>query len=265
MIKISNLSKSFKKKQVLKNIDLELPRTGLVVVCGPSGCGKTTLLNCLATLYDFQGNITFNGLDYKCLSDNNKSSLRIKDIGFVYQDCKLFNEESIKTNISLPFCVLFGSDSSLIKRKCIEVLEIVGLEKDIETKVNQLSGGQKQKVAIGRAIVNNPKMLLCDEPTGSLDSKNKEEIMKVLKKISCNSLVIIVSHDVSISKKYADRFIYMKDGQIIKDQHLNTIKVKDHLLMKKNRRYLKKEKLPFSFLLRHVFSIIKSTQGGVLP
>ena len=214
MIKISNLSKSFKKKQVLKNIDLELPRTGLIVVCGPSGCGKTTLLNCLATLYDFQGNITFNGLDYKCLSDNNKSSLRIKDIGFVYQDCKLFNEESIKTNISLPFCALFGSDSSLIKRKCIEVLEIVGLEKDIETKVNQLSGGQKQRIAIARMLVLNKPIIIFDDSTSAVDTKTDALIRKAFKEEIPNTTKIIIAQRIN-SVIDADKIIVLDEGRVV--------------------------------------------------
>ena len=258
MIKISNLNKVFGKQKVLKNINLNLPRKGLVVIAGPSGCGKSTLLNCIAGLIEFVGSINLDGIDINDLSDNDKSSLRVKDIGFVYQDYKLFNNEDIKSNISLPFCVLFGTDSSLIKRKCIDVLEAVSLEKPLETKVNQLSGGQKQKVAIARAIINNPKVLLCDEPTGSLDAKNKVEIMNVLKKISTSSLVLVVSHDVELARRFCDRLISMKDGEIIDDTSIKTDIKSSNLLVKKNTKYLKKEKLPFQFLIKHIFSIIKT-------
>ncbi len=257
MIKIKNLSKSFKKHKVLNNISIEFPRNGLIAICGDSGCGKTTLLNCLSCLLDFEGEINVDGLNISTLKDEEKDVFRLKHIGFVFQDFKLFNSESVERNVLLPLDMSSGMKDKLKKRKVDDLLEIVGLSKMKNHKINQLSGGEKQRIAIARALVNDPKIILADEPTGALDTYNSDEIMKILEGISKRALIIVVSHDEELMRKYASKIIHMKDGKIYKSEYPKKEDRDVYLPIFRNKETDKKPSIPSGFLLRHSLNSMK--------
>ncbi len=257
MIRIENVTKEFDGKKVLSNFSKRLPRYGLVIINGPSGCGKTTLLNILSSLMDFKGDIVFGGRKYSQMSEKEKETLRNKKIGFVFQDYKLFEFETVKENILLSIN-LCSVDKEAKKAKRVEdLLKLVGLLHKINEPVSNLSGGEKQRVAIARAIANSPSLLLADEPTGNLDDKNSEIVMEILKKVSAFSLVVMVSHDEGLTKKYADRIIKMKDGKAIGDYYQNRNPHKEYLPIIDLKYDDKKKSLPFKFLFNHTVNSIK--------
>ena len=257
MIEFINVSKKYGGRTVLKNINLTLPRYGLITFHGPSGCGKTTLLNILSSLIDFDGDVNLDGKSYKHFSKEDKDLLRNKKIGFVYQDYKLFEFENVKDNIMLSIN-LSSVDTEKKKLKRVnDLLTLVGLKGRENSKINQLSGGEKQRVAIARALANSPSVLLCDEPTGNLDALNSKRIMELLKRISASSLVIMVSHDEELCKEYADQIIYMLDGEIKSILYQNKSIHDSYLPVLKLKYNDKKRSLPFKFLLDHTFNSIR--------
>ncbi|MBQ6730301.1 MAG: ATP-binding cassette domain-containing protein [Bacilli bacterium] len=257
MIKLTNVRKSFQDRLVLKNINYEFPRNGLCVIYGQSGCGKTTLLNCLSGLIPFEGSIEIDHQRIESLNDNELSNLRLSSYGFVFQDFKLFENETVSANLLFPLETLNHLPANVENRKCEDLLSLVGLEHKEKQIVNKLSGGEKQRVAIARALVNDPKVLLADEPTGSLDEKNGTEIMNILKIVSKTALVIMVSHDEELSKKYADQIIEMENGEILHVIHQEQKETKRHLPVLKNKTGNKKSKIPSSFLLSHTYHSMK--------
>lgn len=257
MITIKKLNKTFKKHKVLNDITIEFPRYGLIAICGDSGCGKTTFLNCLSCLLDFEGEIDVDGVNISKLSDEEKDVFRLKHIGFVFQDFKLFNSESVERNILLPLDMSNGMKDKFKKRKVEDLLEIVGLSKMKNHKINQLSGGEKQRIAIARALVNDPKIILADEPTGALDTFNSNEIMRILEGISKRALIIVVSHDEELMKKYASKIIHMKDGRISKCEFPNKENRDVYLPIFRNKETDKKPSIPSGFLLRHSLNSMK--------
>ena len=257
MITVKKLSKSFKENRVLNDISILLPRTGLVAICGDSGCGKTTLLNCLSSLIDFEGEIIIDGVCLSKLSEEEKDTFRLKKMGFVFQDFKLFNSETIERNVLLPLDMSNSMKKKLKMRKVNDLLELVGLDGRNNQKINQLSGGEKQRAAIARALVNDPKIILADEPTGALDSINAEEIMSILETISKKSLVVIVSHDEPLMKKYASQIVHMSDGRIVQNEYPNREERDAYLPVLKNKASNMKPSLPSSFLFRHSLMSMK--------
>ncbi len=257
MIRFETVSKEYNGRKVLNNFSKRLPRYGLIIINGPSGCGKTTLLNVLSSLIDFEGDIVFDGRHYSKMSEQEKETLRNKKIGFVFQDYKLFEFETVKENIllSINMCSI---DKDAKKQKRVEdLLRLVGLLHKINEPVSNLSGGEKQRIAIARAIANSPALLLADEPTGNLDEKNSEIVMELLKKVSSFSLVVMVSHDETLTKKYADRIIKMKDGKAIDDYYQNQNPHKEYLPIVDLKYDDKKKSLPFKFLFKHTTNSIK--------
>ena len=257
MIEFKNVKKKYNGHYVLKNVNIMLPRYGLVIINGPSGCGKTTLLNILSSLLDFEGDVSFDGKRYKEMKNDEKEVLRNKKIGFVFQDYKLFEFETVSSNIllSINMCSV---DKDFKKEKRVEdLLSLVDLSNKKNELVSNLSGGEKQRVAIARAISNSPSLLLADEPTGNLDEKNSEIVMELLKKISSSSLIVVVTHDEELTNKYADRIIKMKDGKIVSDRYQNRNKHNDYLPILKLKYDDKKRTLPFKFLLNHTRNSIK--------
>lgn len=264
MIEFINVSKCFGDRYVIKNINVIFPRHGLVIINGPSGCGKSTILNILSSLLDFEGDISFDGKRYKSMNNDAKENLRNKKIGFVFQDYKLFEFETVKTNILLSIN-LSSVDKEFKKEKRVDdLLKLVGLFDKKNELVSNLSGGEKQRVAIARAIANSPTLLLADEPTGNLDEKNSKMIMELIKKISFSSLVVMVSHDEQLTKEYADRIIKMKDGKIIHDKYQSKSKFKEYLPVLKLKYDDKKRALPFRFLLDHTINSIKRRKWRTL-
>ena len=264
MIKVINVKKSFQNRLVLKGINYEFPKTGLCIFYGPSGSGKTTLLNCLSGLISFEGRIEMGHYHIESLNDDELSKLRLTSYGFIFQDFKLFENETVISNLLFPLETLHHLSPDIKKHKCRDLLSLVGIKNKEKQIVNKLSGGEKQRVAIARALVNDPKVLLADEPTGSLDEKTGIEIMDILKTVSKKSLVIMVSHDQELTRKYADQIIEMDDGQIAKVTKQKQEECKRHLPILKNGASFKKIRIPSSFLLNHTYHNMKQKKFRTL-
>ena len=257
MIKVSNLTKRFKEREVLRSLNYSFPKTGLCIIYGQSGCGKTTFLNCLAGLLPFEGSITLGHINLENLSDNELSRLRLTNYGFVFQDFKLFDNETVLANLLFPLETIYSLSKDKKQRKCQDLLGLVGLLDKEKQIVNKLSGGEKQRVAIARALINDPSVLLADEPTGALDERNSVDIMNILKIISKKSLVIMVSHDQELTRRYADEIIEMDDGRIIDVISNQKDSVSNNLPVVKNGTINKKAKIPDSFLIKHTYHNMK--------
>ena len=264
MIRISNLFKNFKSRSVLKGINYTFPNKGLCIIYGPSGSGKTTLLNCIAGLISFNGSIEFNNTRIESLSENELSELRLKNYGFVFQDFKLFENETIKANLLFPLETIYRLSKDKKERKCLDLLSLVGLFNKEKQIVKKLSGGEKQRVAIARALINDPQVVLADEPTGSLDEKNSIEIMEILKTVAKKSLVIVVSHDRDLTKKYAEYIIEMDDGLIVNNIVQEVDEANNHLPIIKNGLINKKSHISDSFLLSHTYHNMKQKKARTI-
>lgn len=221
LISISNLKRDFQLGSetiyVLKGIDLQINKGEYVALMGPSGSGKSTLMNLLGCLdTPTSGNYILNGNDVSQMHDDDLAEIRNKEIGFVFQTFNLMPRTTALDNVALPMIYAGFPKSERIVR-ATEVLTQVGLDDRMDHQPNQLSGGQRQRVAIARALVNKPSIILADEPTGNLDSKTSEEIMKLFGDIHSNgNTVILVTHEEDIAK-YAHRIIRLKDGMIESD------------------------------------------------
>lgn len=257
MIELRNVSKKFNDHYVLKNVTMSFPRYGLVIINGPSGCGKTTLLHILGTLLDSEGEVSIDGKVYSRISEQEKEIIRSQKIGFIFQDYKLFEYETVKQNIALAINIS-SADTKVKKNKRIQdLLRLVNLSRKENELVSNLSGGEKQRVAIARSIAHSPSVILADEPTGNLDIHNTEIVMELLQKISASSLIIMVSHDEALTKKYADVIINMKDGEITDTIHQNKKEHHSYIPIIKLKYRVKSRLLPFSFLFRHTLNSIK--------
>ena len=264
MIKINNLTKRFKEREVLKSLNYTFPKTGLCIIYGQSGSGKTTLLNCIAGLLPFDGSISLGHINLENLSDNELSRLRLTQYGFIFQDFKLFENETVYANLIFPLETIYSLSKDKKQRKCQDLLALVGLLDKEKQIVNKLSGGEKQRVAIARALINDPSVLLADEPTGSLDEKNSADIMNILKIVSKKSLVIMVSHDQDLTRRYADQIIEMEDGRIVNKLTKDLNNASDHLPVIKNGTTNKKAKIPDSFLFKHTYHNMKQKKWRTL-
>ena len=257
MINVKDLCVSFGNYNVLNNINIVFPNKGIVVLLGESGSGKTTLLNCLSGLQKYKGSIKYGEILLENLSLTEINNFRLRNIGFIFQDFKLFNLDTVEHNISFPFDVMNISSETTIKRRVEDLLLLVGMKEKRKSSVKTLSGGEKQRVSIARAIVNDPAVILADEPTGALDEHNAYKIMDLLKTISMNKLVIIVSHDEELMRKYADNIIRLKDGEIVKNYSVNNKICKENLSLINNKRKKKKPYIPLRFLIRHTIQNAK--------
>ena len=231
LIKTVNISKLYKIEDkdnyALKDFSFEFPSTGLFGVVGKSGSGKSTLLNMISLLdKPSSGDVYFNNENVSKWSNKRKNLFHNKDMGMVFQHYNLIETENVLFNIMLPFLITGGSEKEG-KKKAISLLESIDYRKDLyQQTVSNLSGGEKQRVAILRALINDPQFILADEPTGALDSRNSEVIMKMLKDISKTKLVIMVAHNIKLVEKYADKIITLKDGNLIETKEEPTLKRK---------------------------------------
>lgn len=213
MIAIHNITKSFGKLQVLKGIDLTIGKAEVVSIVGPSGAGKTTLLQIVGTLdRPDTGTVEIDGIDVTGLSDRKLADFRNRHIGFVFQFHQLLPEFTAQENIMIP-AYIAGASSSEAKRRATELLQFMGLADRAHHKPNELSGGEKQRVAVARALVNHPAVILADEPSGSLDSKNKAELHQLFFDLRdrFGQTFVIVTHDEQLAS-ITDRTIHMRDG-----------------------------------------------------
>ena len=221
LIKITNIKRDFALGNeivyVLKGIDLEIKKGEYVALMGPSGSGKSTLMNLLGCLdTPTSGNYILNGKDVSQMSDNELAEIRNKEIGFIFQTFNLLPRTSALDNVALPM-IYAGYSKSERRARATKVLQEVNLGDRMNFQPNQLSGGQRQRVAIARALVNKPSIILADEPTGNLDSKTSEEIMKLLKEIhDKGNTIIVVTHEEEIAA-HAKRIIRLRDGIIESD------------------------------------------------
>lgn len=213
MIRIKEIKKSFGPLQVLKGIDLEIGKGEVVSIVGPSGAGKTTLLQIIGTLdRPDSGIVTVDGVDTSKLSTAKLADFRNRHIGFVFQFHQLLPEFTALENIMIP-AYIAGRSTKEAKRRACELLEFMGLADRAQHKPNELSGGEKQRVAVARALVNNPAVILADEPSGSLDSKNKAELHQLFFDLrdKFGQTFVIVTHDEQLAS-ITDRTIKMRDG-----------------------------------------------------
>lgn len=215
MITVEGITKSFGSLKVLKGIDLHVEKGEIISIVGASGAGKTTLLQIIGTLDKADsGTVHINGQKLNSLRDSQLSDFRNKNIGFVFQFHQLLPEFTALENVMIPALIGKVKDSQA-KQKAKKLLDMLGLADRLGHKPNELSGGEKQRVAVARALINNPAIILADEPSGSLDTENKEELHQLFFKLrdTLGQTFIIVTHDENLAS-ITDRTVHMKDGQI---------------------------------------------------
>ena len=202
---------------VLKNIDMKLEKKEFVSIMGKSGCGKSTLLYILSTMdSDYEGLLCIDGENMSNKSKDELAIVRNEKIGFIFQFHYLLPEFSVLKNVMLPALKLGRYSPSVIKQKAMDKLEILGIADQADKKAYRISGGQKQRVSIARALINDPKIIMGDEPTGNLDSKNSNIVFDILRNLSSDfdMSMLIVTHDIDFANK-TDRIVQMEDGVII--------------------------------------------------
>ena len=259
-----------KKKYVLKDVTLSLPDHGLVTILGKSGSGKSTLLNLLAKIdKPSEGTIFFNNQDINKYKEKSISFFHNKCISFIFQHYHLLDKQTALYNVMLP-ALISGKSYQTAKEEAIILMNEFGInEKLFNKRCADLSGGERERIAILRSFINKPAVLLADEPTGALDKNNSVLVMESLKKISKTSLVVLVTHNNKLAKKYSDRILHMHDGKIIKDERINTIyNPKDKITIEKTKPNLAwlNQIIKSNFLKRfkrNIFSITALTVGIV--
>jgi len=219
ILKAENLYKTYKdgkiSLEILKGIDLEVRKGEALCIIGPSGAGKSTLLHILGGLDEpSKGKVSFEGKELYRISEKERAKIRNKKIGFLFQFYHLLPEFSALENVILP-ALIDGISFSQIKEKAKRLLRVVGLQMRMNHKPAQLSGGEQQRLAIARALINNPDIIFCDEPTGNLDSQCGEQIVHLLCNLNCeqDKTLVIVSHEAKIAKM-ANRIIHIQDGRL---------------------------------------------------
>jgi len=216
MIKAINIHKSFGELEVLKGVDLSVAKGEIVSIVGPSGAGKTTLLQILGTLdKPNMGEVLVDDVDFSKLNEKELASFRNKHIGFIFQFHQLLPEFTALENVMIP-ALIARKDNKKTTQKAKEILTYLQLADRMEHKPSELSGGEKQRVAVARALINDPSLILADEPSGSLDSKNRDELHKLLFNLreKFGLTIVIVTHDKELAA-LSDRVIEMKDGNIL--------------------------------------------------
>jgi len=256
MLTLRNIKKTYvvgdTVTEALKGISINFRKSDFVAILGPSGCGKTTLLNVIGGLdkYD-SGDLVINGRSTKEYKDSDWDKYRNHSIGFVFQSYNLIPHQTVLSNVELAL-TLSGVSKSQRRERAMEALKKVGIDDQAKKKPNQLSGGQMQRVAIARALVNNPDILLADEPTGALDTATSVQIMELLKEISSEKLVIMVTHNPELAEEYATRIINLRDGEVIRDnnEYIPEEKTEEVTVSKK-----KKEKYKTSMSFKTALSL----------
>ena len=216
-IEVANLSVTYNEEVVaLNDMNLNISKEDWLTILGPSGSGKTTLLNIIAGLLrDFSGSITVEENDLAALSEEEIQTYRREHIGYIFQDYRLFQQYTVLENIIMPF-IPYQQKNELIE-KALKVVDDIGLTHRKDALPGELSGGEKQRTAIARAILNEPSIILCDEPTGNLDEKNRDNILKLLKKENDKgTTIILVTHDSQIVE-WGNRTVQLRDGKLLKE------------------------------------------------
>ena len=260
MLELKKISKSYKTgnfvQKALDNVSLQFRKNEFVSILGPSGSGKTTLLNIIGGLdhYD-EGDLIINNKSTKNYKENDWNAYRNNCIGFIFQSYNLISHINILENVEMTM-TLSGVSNKEKRKRAEEALKRVGLIEHSHKKPNQLSGGQMQRVAIARALANNPDIILADEPTGALDTKTSEQIMELIKEISKDKLVIMVTHNRELAEKYSTRIVELKDGKLTSDS--NPVEEKD---IDNKEFVIKKTAMSFLTALKLSFNKIKTKKG----
>ena len=252
------------KQIALDKVNLNFRKNEFVSILGPSGSGKTTLLNIIGGLDNYtSGDLIINEVSTKDFKDNDWDIYRNHRVGFIFQNYNLIGHQSILSNVELAL-TLSGVGKSERRKKAILALKKVGLEKHINKNPNQLSGGQMQRVAIARALVNDPDILLADEPTGALDSTTSQQIMKLLKEVAKDKLVIMVTHNPELARTYSTRIIELRDGRIISDSNPydGKVNIVEDEIIRKNKT--KKTHMSFKTALGLSFNNLKTKKGRTI-
>ena len=216
MIEIEHINKSYGQLHVLRDVSVTIEKGEIVSIVGPSGAGKTTLLQIIGALdAPDSGSVRYDGVDVLKMRDNELARFRNKSIGFVFQFHQLLPEFTTVENVAIP-ALIGGLKQGEARRRALELLDFMGLTERAEHKPAQLSGGERQRVAVARALVNNPEVILADEPSGSLDSQNKQELHRLFFRLrdEMSQTFVIVTHDETLARD-TDRIIHMKDGAIV--------------------------------------------------
>ncbi len=261
MLSLKNITKVYKvgsgEVHALRGVSVDFRKNEFVSVLGQSGCGKTTLLNIIGGLDKYtDGDLIINGKSTKDYKAGDWDTYRNHSIGFVFQSYNLIAHQSALANVELAL-TLSGVSKAQRRKRAIEALETVGLGDQLHKKPNQMSGGQTQRVAIARALVNDPEILLADEPTGALDSETSVQIMELLKEVSRDRLVIMVTHNPELAEKYSTRIINLLDGKIIGD----SMPYKDESVRDKIGKKVKKTSMSFFTALSLSFNNLRTKKG----
>ena len=273
MLKLVDIRKDYKAGNsvvhALKGINLAFRRTEFVSILGHSGCGKTTMLNIIGGLDRYtSGDMFIDGVSTKKYKDVDWDTYRNIKIGFVFQSYNLIQHLTILDNVAMAL-TLSGVGLSERKRRAEEALKTVGLEGQMKKLPNQLSGGQMQRVSIARAIVNNPEIILADEPTGALDSTTSVQVMELLKEISRTKLVIMVTHNQELAEKYSTRIVSVKDGEIVGDTmpyegEEEIASEEFNVTVKEKKKKLKKSSMSYSTAIKLSFKNLMTKKGRTL-
>ncbi len=272
MLELINIKKNYSAGEntveALKGINLHFRKSEFVSILGPSGCGKTTMLNIIGGLdRATDGDLKIGGVSTKEYKDRDWDSYRNHSIGFVFQTYNLIPHQTVLANVELAL-TLSGVSKAQRRQRAKEALRAVGLDGQFSKKPSQLSGGQMQRVAIARALVNNPDIILADEPTGALDTTTSEQVMQILKEVSKDRLVIMVTHNPELAVKYSTRIIKMLDGEITDDNMPHTVAKQEVTKKKKEKKPSMKFSTSFSLSLKNLFTkkgrtILTSFAGSI--
>lgn len=215
MIKVKNISKSYKDAIVLNNVSLEINKGDFTAVMGPSGSGKSTLLYSISSMDNpDEGEVVFEGIDVYKLSESELSKFRLNKMGFVFQNSQMLKNLSIFDNIILPGMVAKRESIEVVRARATELMSKMGIEDIKDRDIREVSGGQLQRAAICRAMINSPEILFMDEPTGALNSEAASQVMEILKKLNQEGIsIMLVTHDAKMASM-AKKVIYIKDGKL---------------------------------------------------
>lgn len=222
IIELQKVTKIYKLDEVevvgVKDVDLKIKKGEFVCIMGPSGSGKSTLLHLIGCLdKPTYGKIFIDGIDVSKMSEDELAEIRKNKIGFVFQFFNLYPTLNVLENVELPM-IIAEKDKEYRRKRAMELLKIVGMEKFKDHFPSELSGGQRQKIAIARALANDPPIILADEPTGNLDSKSGKEVMEIFKKLHEEGrTIVVVTHNKEVAE-YSERIIYLKDGKVINEK-----------------------------------------------
>ena len=265
MLQLKNITKKYlsgdNEVNALKGINLEFRESEFVSILGQSGSGKTTLLNIIGGLDRYtSGDLVINGKTTKEFKDKDWDTYRNHSVGFVFQSYNLIPHQTVLSNVELALTIS-GVSKEERKRRAKEALEKVGLGDQLNKKPNQMSGGQMQRVAIARALVNDPDILLADEPTGALDSQTSEQVMEILKEISKDRLIIMVTHNPNLAEKYSSRIIRLLDGNITDDTNPYHASEKDIEKAKNKKEKSGKASMKFGTAVRLSLNNLMTKKG----